>query len=483
MLILRYLQTMLRSERGSVALPAAVGMLMLTLALGAVAVGQATTALDGSSRDVRVKRALQAADAGLETALWRNNTLSEALNAPLATLTCAVRVSGGALDLVAPQGIGGAQWCPASGPEEIGNSESFTYSITALGAIDLDGLESTLDRKIVSMGSAGGITRRVTSNASALDVRRLFRDYTVFSNDDLNLSNQADVGSPEIDGNARSNGNIFLNHPNATVYGDATPGPGMTVSGPGSATGSTAPALEPLVLPAVTMPTGAAVDGNVCKTPGGLLNLVWVNCATSGTASQNWWNPITRRLNVAGGTVAMLGNVHSVCSINVSNNSKLLFTTPVLTTTQPVQIYIDTPANCGGSAGLTTNNNPEIRTAQLNLGLNVPLLSSIPTLTNPILQIYAAGNSPININNNSATPGVPMTIYAPSTTVTIGNYARLTGGIAANRVTLGNNSEVIAVGGSLGDLVSSILPLYSVGRYRECAAAAPAAGQAPDTGC
>lgn len=477
--MIRQLLRRARAERGSAALPVAVAMLVLTLAIGAVAVSQATTALDGTSRDARVKRALQAADAGLETAAWRNNSLSDVVNDPLRTTTCAVRVSGGAIDLVAPQSIGGRKWCPPSGPEEIGGSETFTYSISALADVDLDGVASTLDRKIVVTGQSGSVTRRVTANASALEIRKLFGDYLVFSKEDLNLSNQSDVGSPEIGGNARSNGSIYLNHPNANVYGNATPGPGRTVSGPGQATGSTAPALEPLVLPPVTMPTGSAVDGNVCKTPGGLGNLLWVNCSTTV------WNPTTRRLNVSGnGTVVMSGNVHSVCSITVSNSPKVFFTAPVVNgLTQPVRVYIDTPANCGGSASVTFSNNPEIRTAQLDLGLNVPLLSSVPSLSSPIIQLFAAGAGPISVQNNNATPGLPMAIYAPAANVTVDNYARITGGIAANRVTMSNNSRIVSAGSTLGDLITSIFPVYKLSRYKECSAAPPSTGQVPDTGC
>lgn len=476
---LRHLSSRLRSQRGSVALPAAVGMLVLTLALGAVAVTSATRALDSSNRDIRVKRALQAANSGLESAIWRTNTLSEAVNNPLGLLTCAVRLSGGAIDMVAPQGIGGSQWCPQSGPEEIGSGESFTYRMSALADIDLDDLESTLERTIVATGTSGGITRRVTARATALDIRRMFNDYAVFSDTDLNMSNQTDVGTPEIQGNARSNGNINLNHPNATVHGDATPGPGYTVNGPGDASGSTSPALEPLVLPPVTVPTGADVDGNNCKTPGGLLNLLWVNCSSAV------WNSSTRRLTITGsGTYVMSGNVHSVCSISVSNNATLIFTAPLINgVTEPVRVYLDSPSNCGGSSSFTLNNNPTIRTGLVNLGLNVPLLSSIPSLTNPTIQLFAAGNGTISLNNNTATPSVPIAIYAPSGSVSITNYARIVGGVAAGTVTMGNNSEVVPAGASLGSLITSITPLYTVSRYKECTAAEPAVGQAPDSGC
>jgi hypothetical protein len=476
---IRHLARRIGSQRGSVALPAAVGMLVLTLALGAVAVTSATRALDGSNRDIRVKRAVQAANTGLETALWRTNTLSEAVNNPLGLLTCAVRVSGGAINMLAPQGIGGAQWCPQSGPEEIGSSESFSYRISALADVELDDLESTLERTIVATGTSAGVTRRVTARATALDIRRLFGDYTVFSDTDLNLSNQADVGTPEIQGNARSNGNIFLNHPGATVHGDATPGPAGTVSGPGNVTGSTSPALEPLVLPPVTAPPGSEVDGNNCRTPGGLLNLVWVNC------SSGVWNASTRRLTITGsGTYVMSGNVHSLCSISVSNSATLIFTAPVVSgVTQPVRVYIDSPANCGGSASFTLNNNPTIRTGLINLGLNVPLLGSIPSLTNPTIQLFAVGNSTVTLNNNTATPPVPLAIYAPQGTVTITNYARVVGGVAAGQVSMSNNSEVVPAGPGLGSLITSITPLYTVSRYKECSAAAPSAGQAPDQGC
>lgn len=453
-------------------------MLVLTLAIGAVAVGQATTALNGSSRDVRVKRALQAADAGLEAAVWRTNTLSEAVNNPLGLLTCAVRVSGGLVSFVAPGGVGGSQWCPVSGPEELGNGESFSYRISALADLNLDGLSSTLDRQIVATGTSGAVTRRVMANATALDIRRLFDDYTVFSNTDLNMSNQADVGTPAIQGNARSNGNINLNSPNATVYGNATPGPGMAVTGSGSATGSTSPALESLVLPPVTMPTGSEIDGNVCKTPGGLANLFWVNCSNAV------WNPTTRRLTVSGGTVVMSGNVHSLCSMTISNHSTVLFTAPLVSgLSKPVRIYVDTPANCAGSSGISLSNNPTIKTAQLNLGLNVPLLNSLPSLTYPTLQVYVAGNSTTTFANNNATPPVPMAIYAPSGTVTVDNHATIVGGIAANTVTMSNNSDVVPASASLGGLISSVLPIYTISRYKECSATPPAANQSPSTGC
>ncbi len=132
---------------------------------------------------------------------------------------------------------------------------------------------------------------------------------------------------------------------------------------------------------------------------------------------------------------------------------------------------------------MSYSNNPTIRTAQLNLGLNVPLLNNIPSLTNPVVQFYAVGASTLTLANNNATPALQMTFYGPNANVTVDNHARVIGGISANRVTMSNNSEIIPASPGLGDLVSSILPLYSVSRYRECSATPPAAGQPPDTGC
>jgi hypothetical protein len=122
----------------------------------------------------------------------------------------------------------------------------------------------------------------------------------------------------------------------------------------------------------------------------------------------------------------------------------------------------------------------------LKVRVTVDALGLVPNLTYPIVQFYVVGDTPptaITLNNNNSTPELPVAVYAPHSNVSIENHATIRGGIAANRVTMSNNSAVLNPGTSLGDLVTNITPVYRVNQLTECSATPPAAGQPPDHGC
>ncbi len=467
----------LRSEAG-IALPVSVIVLSLVMLLGAVAVGQAVSASSGTHRDSNSKRALQAANAGVETALWRMNALAEQTTDPSET-TCLIRGADLSLQLV---GVSTDGWCPAGAAEDIGGGESYWYRVSGPQAgLDFDGLHSTIDRRIVSTGSAGGVTRRVVTDVSALNLSGFFSDYVAFSRDDMTLSNQGDIGSPEVQGNARSNGSIFLEHPNSRVYGNATPGPGeavLTGEGGGSAStrvdGSTAPAENPLELPQAIVPPAADVDGETCD----------VSLALLYTCPSHAYDPSSRRLALDGDTVVLRGNTFVFCSITMRNNSRLkLAPTDLL---EPVRIYIDAPENCEDSTGnpplrsLSFENQPRISWALDLLGI------SLSDLTHPVLQMYVVGGDPPTEihyeNNNTSEENVPMTLYAPNSNVTFENYARLTGGVIASKLTMSNNTSIAPTSASIGEVITGVTPIYHEKRFAECTAQA-VAGSAPDEGC
>ena len=98
----------------------------------------------------------------------------------------------------------------------------------------------------------------------------------IFDSYDASLGTYASQleGKPyaKSEGDIQSNGNIALSG-GATVYGDATPGPGMAVTGKvGNVKGSTAPAITPLVVDpyvyAPTVPSSGAFSGTKKFTGG-----------------------------------------------------------------------------------------------------------------------------------------------------------------------------------------------------------------------
>jgi hypothetical protein len=126
-------------------LPVVAMVLTLALMLGGAAVLQATVTTDTAQRDVNGHKAMQAAEAGLDMAQYRMNTLSLDLRSlldlsPPLNLTqnlktqCVAQVSG----QLAIRELSAGQWCGASETEALGNGASFTYEISPVAVLDLD---------------------------------------------------------------------------------------------------------------------------------------------------------------------------------------------------------------------------------------------------------------------------------------------------------------------------------------------------------
>ena len=147
-------QTSHKSQEG-VALPVASGMLMvisiLVVGFFTVAMGVNTTSVEDRSS----KRALAAAEAGLQTAVYRLNLLNQ--SAPANAANCLTTT------WVAPTD----GECPGQ-PESIGNGAQYTYYVTpattagSAGCVTLPGVAtSAIDRCITSVGLVNGVRRRL----------------------------------------------------------------------------------------------------------------------------------------------------------------------------------------------------------------------------------------------------------------------------------------------------------------------------------
>src|SRR5687768_15955036 len=138
----------LRSERG-VALPIAVGVLLISTMLAAVAVTSGITATSQSRQDLNVKRAIAAAVAGINVATYRLNKLANVLTT---TLPCvSLNAQTGVLHVEAALGDG---WCSEQN-EALDQGGSFSYRASNAVRVDVGG-QDVWQRKIVSVGEVGG---------------------------------------------------------------------------------------------------------------------------------------------------------------------------------------------------------------------------------------------------------------------------------------------------------------------------------------
>jgi hypothetical protein len=139
-----------RSQDG-VALPVASGMLLVISLLVVAFFSVSLRANSTSVQDRSTKRALAAAEAGLQTAVYRLNQIGAAFPTTSCLTTEPVTV---------PLGTP----CPGH-TEQLGNGAEFTYYVTPQGApcpTTVPGLPPTAeDRCITSIGTVNGVRRRI----------------------------------------------------------------------------------------------------------------------------------------------------------------------------------------------------------------------------------------------------------------------------------------------------------------------------------
>jgi type II secretory pathway pseudopilin PulG len=201
----------LGSENG-IAMPTAASMLMVVSLLVAAGLATATQLSQSSNRDQDAKRALSAAEAGLQTAIYRLNQIRNPAVPPNSCLT------------TTPVAALGTGECPASPTESLGNGASFYYYVTPrLGvsgscALMPGQVAAVRDRCVTAVGTADGVTRRLQVRVSEQDVFGGFFDVgllgksLVYAYNSVNMV--ADVGS---------NGSVYLNN-SITAQGEESLG-------------------------------------------------------------------------------------------------------------------------------------------------------------------------------------------------------------------------------------------------------------------
>jgi hypothetical protein len=447
----------LASER-AIALPTAVMMTMIILLLAAAAGTAAIGATHQSNSDAGTKRAVAAADGGLNTAIYRLNKLKPSY------LNCVV--NGPLYLLLDP--VLGTGWCPvvtsqtagsSTSSEALGDGSGYSYEMSA-GANKIVGGQYQQERKVVATGTANGVQRRVMAKVSSLTGISLFGGNALTSLKDISLP----VGTT-ITGGVASNGTVNVSMCPQIVgnvwYGH-NPAKDFTINGAhGNCPLFTEKRLpQDLVLNPVNVPTS---NDNARITAG---TDPWVLKLLSGSN----WDAANRVLQVRGASVLTLtGNTYVFCKLEVENLSQLVLGLRLSTQT-PLKIFIDSPENCPGvsNAGTIRVRN----TASIN-NLNVDAKT---------FQVYAAGSpsTATSIRFENTVSNMVGTFYAPYSTVTLQNANAILGAVAADTIQLENTAHINWLD-SAEITTDDLTPLFKRTGWTECTS--QPTGSAPDSGC
>jgi hypothetical protein len=456
-MIMNPLRTLIRDERG-IALPVALAVLFVTAGLATVAAKEAITAGHQTFRDENAKRAIQAAVSGIQNAVYQTNLVQ-----PLVT-QCVGRNGSGQLAAQAVQSNG---WCAAV-TEDLGNGASYSEQVSQATNVTASSL-TVQQRQVTSTGTVNGVTRRVLLSINAATGAQLFpTGYAMLADNSLSMKNNS-----KVTGGLASNGNITLKN-NSNVCGNITAGPGKTYthgqnttvcSGYSTANATQKFAIQPVDLSNATPNDNQRITNAIANSGSNK-----DNCGS--TCSKITWNSATRVLTLNSGAVlTMSGDKYFFCRLELKGGSTL----QIASRTTPMQVYIDSPENCGSTSGMGS--------VAFGSNANFINLSNNPAT----FVLYVAGSAKIatsiDLSSNDASGSVTlyMAIYAPNSSINYANNLTFSGAIVAKTIDLKNNS-VITYDSRVTTITSgSSVRFYQGDNYKECTGLPT--GTTPDTGC
>lgn len=162
------------------ALPLALSMMVIVAMLAGVTITFATHNTDRATRDALASRAIGAADAGIDAALYRMNKallgsqVQGVFGLPTATLAQSKCLSVELGDITVVDPIDG--WCPeTTNAEQVDGAAAagqrwrpagYTYSVST--GINIGSASAPLiERRVVAVGTAGNVQKRVMATAHA----------------------------------------------------------------------------------------------------------------------------------------------------------------------------------------------------------------------------------------------------------------------------------------------------------------------------
>jgi type II secretory pathway pseudopilin PulG len=409
------------AQQSGLATPIVVAVLAV---VGLLAAGGALAALgasDGANEDRRAKRALAAAEAGVQEAAYRLNTLRP-------DETKCLGVDGA---VVTP--VGGECPEPPVNGSVAADAEYDYYATPALltGAACADQPNLTYDPTatdhcITSTGTVAGVKRRLQARVRVTR-KTIFGVTGLLGLDSVTIENAGKVWS-----DVGSNG--LVRGGNSTeLYGDVlVPGsaPNPTIIGSPKPDVVRTPA--PWSLPPTDF-TAVAASNNNAVLPTHL-------------GPSPHWNATTREAELTGRSYTLPAGTYLMCELWVDQSVNLSLSGA--TAANPVRIFIDSPdrpgSNCAPGRGRLCMDN--------SITFNSPGNAAA-------LEIYVYGSS---AHCQAGRPGIPFqssayrtdatvvlnnsvdfngTIYAPNSTVRLNNSITMDGGIAAKNIYLENSVD------------------------------------------
>lgn len=478
------LTALVRGEEGIVMVVSMI-VLFVVLLVAASVLTQAVQVSSKSNRDPLEAAAVQAADSGIETALYRLNALaayttdtSSSTPCPVATVDANGNVQN--LQLQAATTLAGVSWCwpspqlpdATSTWQALGNRADFSYQMTPMVTSAQQGFSSA--REIMATGRATNANRtvyaRVREMADTVSLPGGGGGGGLEAVKKLTVTGTAIVGSSSDPIPLYSNGTVEIDS-NATQCGQLY----YYVSETDSSTKCTNPSPTQLSSP-LYVPSASLLQftsGMVCSTLNSCDSyFAQTVCASHCTITGSGETMTVNITNQA--TVTVPPGVYAMCGFSIDNGASFTISSTA-SGTNPVIFYIEPPSVCGASEGGFTIDGGSLTSTT---GPN----SFVVEVAGPASPATGA----VNINGNGTSSNLPLTIIAPNSTVTINGTSNTTVNdayILGNTITLSGTGQ-FDVSGPVGEQGSGgSLFWYEPAVYTECSAALPASTSAPDQGC
>ncbi len=457
-----------RSEQG-IALPVAMLVTIIALALATVPIMASVNTDRSDSRDQANDAALSAADSGANLAVSRQTQMASYLSS---SKPC-VKLNGTKLEAVEPE----SGWCPAIPATTVGNA-TYTYRVRPT----YSSAGATISVLATGTATTGGrtVTRRLLVSAgSSSPSRTVFGSEGVVGIDSIVMD-----GSASIYGDVGTNG--YIEWPgNPKIEGCSKIRVGSPSGEFRKLSWQTYPNC-PIVkenreypVPIVPVTNSNArmftAGGDTYTYSGGALS----GCGAS--SKQPSWCPSSKVLRLTSDAAVTLGGSapYVLCQLFIEGNAKL-----IMAAGAHIQFIFESPESCGLSSGST----------QMFVSNSGTIVSQsyAPTSGNysaPGFYFVGSSSRETKIVMNGHAEGNNMIVYAPRSRIEVTNGASFGGAILGKSVYLDGGTRVKPEGTGTFNPDEN-LPIegsggssqFSPGSYVECSAV-PTVESEPASGC
>jgi hypothetical protein len=478
------MRRLFRDQTG-IALPAALGVLVVVGVLSSATFAVSSRLNDTSTASRDSKGALQAADAGLETAMFRMNEIG--LQEVAKCFTTAAVDPGTGTD---PETGGTPTGGECAGVEDdLGNNSGFTYYVTPalddgdvcaglpVHHADPNGEVTVTQRCVTAIGEVNGERRRIQARVASYIGTQLFPVGGILAINGVKANNNSIVS-----GMLGSNGQIQLGN-NSVVSGGIQLGTSSSpppILGTGSTVGGNPPvtyrseAEGAFVLAPVDMGNTATVNDNNRIATG-------QDSGSKVTYTNTTAAPRTLSLD-NNGSLTLGGGTYNFCKVTLGNNSYI-----TIAAGAKIRFFLDSPDRAGSGCIPSGQTAAQARSN----GYGGMFLGQGSNFNNPGHAInfqiymygYADGSHKVDFFNSA---GMNAAIYAPSSELVWNNTGGISGAVSASKVEFKNSATFSWAGGNgqfdLSELRTDTVSVYYRMAWKECGRVRPTTSD-PESGC